>query len=108
MLSLCAHRNAFKPKKKVYPIQMPRESPSAVYCIDAVVGILLLVAGILIVVIGIDLLSVLKTTYGAVTITYPTYITASAWLTIVLGFAGIIYGAKRTIDDVAKGIQPRE
>ena len=88
---------------------MPRESPSAVYFIDAIVGILLLIVGILTFVIGIDCLGYLKPiTYYGITVPIPTYATLSAWLIVVLGIAGIIYGVKRTIDDIAKGMQPSE
>lgn len=83
---------------------MPRESPSTVYYMNAVIGIFLTIVGIIIVFIGYDLLGYLRpTTYLGVTISMPTFLTASAWLIMVLGVAEIVYGLKRTIDGIAKG-----
>ncbi len=82
-----------------------RANRRAVYYIDAVVGILLLIVGILTFIIGIDYLWQLK---PSPYYTIPSSYYLSGYLIIVLGLAGVIYGIKRTIDDIAKGIQPRE
>jgi ribosomal protein L40E len=74
---------------------MPRESPSAVYYIDVIVAIFLLIVGILTVIVGADYLGQRE---------LQTYATPG-YLIIVLGLAGIIYGVKRMIDDFAKGLK---
>jgi len=79
---------------------MPPESSADIYYIDAIIAIFLLIAGILLLIIGVDYLANISRTSG-LTISY----TASGWLIMILGFAGIIYGFKRMIDDIIKGVK---
>jgi hypothetical protein len=78
---------------------MPRESPSVVYYVDVIVAIFLLIVSVLTIIMGV-IISTERELSGY------TFFTVSGWLIIFLGFAGIIYGIKRLIDDIAKGMQP--
>jgi hypothetical protein len=79
---------------------MPRESHMAVYVVDTIVAIFLLIASMLTFVVGLDYLWYL----GQWLPNAAAFITVSAYLVIVLGLAGIIYGIKRMIDDIAKAM----
>ncbi|HID60994.1 MAG TPA: hypothetical protein EYP46_03950 [Hadesarchaea archaeon] len=80
---------------------MAEKSHPAVYYIDVVVAIFLLITGVFVLIVGVDYFAYLAPTggYGA---TIPIYATVFGYMIITLGITAIIYGIKRLIDDVIK------
>ena len=73
--------------------------------VDIIIGILLLIAGIFITLIGTDYLGMFSA-YSSYT-GYSMYNPFSsyglyAWVIIIFGITTIIYGIKRTLDDILK------
>jgi hypothetical protein len=75
------------------------ETHPGVYYVDAIFAILILIAGVLVVIIGTDYIRQIGAFGGGSVST-----TASEYLIIVLGIAGIVYGAKRMVDDIIKAL----
>jgi len=67
--------------------------------IDIPVGIFLLIVGILVVIMALDMISLMGASSGSIV---PLYSNLLPWIFFMLGLAAVIYGIKRTIDDILK------
>jgi len=79
---------------------MSNETGGGVYYIDAIVGILLIIASVCVAVVGADYIKTISEMgFG---VSPPAMITFTGYAILIFGIAGILYGVKRTIDGIIK------